>query len=539
MKVADITCWYTHVLTKGDEFMTSTASGLHASQVLLLLNQLSEILGQPKDLEDQLDQVLRLLADYLPVRNSSLALLNREQGEIYIEKAYGLSRQQSKGNYQLGEGITGAVVETGKPLIVPDIWKEPRFLSRTHAREEKGPLSFICIPISYHHEVLGTLSAELFFEGSESLEAAARVLSVIAFMISELVSIHRLEREKGYAENLRLKSENLKLREALSQELHPPNIIGNSSLMRNVYTLIDKVAKTNATTLILGESGVGKELVAEAIHHLSERKDKPFIKFNCAALPEGVIESELFGHERGAFTGAVASRPGRFELAQGGTIFLDEIGEVSPLVQTKLLRVLQEKEVERLGSAAPVKIDARIIAATNKNLEDLMRADKFRQDLYYRLNVFPIVVPPLRERKTDIPLLTDYFIETFSKKFNITVKRISTPAIDMLMSYHWPGNVRELQNCLERAVLQCEDGVIRSYQLPPTLQSSTSSGTNYTGTLLERIDNLEKEMIVDALKESKGNMAKAAKALGLTERAMGLRVHKYDIHFKLFRPPAE
>jgi Nif-specific regulatory protein len=520
--------------------MTTTLQCQNESKVLSLLNQLSEILAQPKDLEDQLDQVLRMLADYLPVRNSSLTLLNREQGEIYIEKAYGLSKQQqNKGRYKLGEGITGTVVETGKPIIVPDIWKEPRFLSRTHAREEKGPLSFICVPISYHNEVLGTLSSEQFFESNESLEEDMRVLSIIAFMISELVSIHRLEHEKGYEENLRLKDENSKLREALSQELHPPNIIGNSSLMRDVYALIDKVAKTNATTLILGESGVGKELVAEAIHHLSERRDKPFIKFNCAALPEGIIESELFGHERGAFTGAVASRPGRFELAHGGTIFLDEIGEVSPLVQTKLLRVLQEKEVERVGNAAPIKVDVRIIAATNKNLEDLMQADKFRQDLYYRLNVFPIVVPPLRDRKTDIPLLTDYFIEKFSKKFNIGVKRISTPAIDMLMSYHWPGNVRELQNCLERAVLLCEDGVIRSYQLPPTLQSSTSSGTNYTGTLLERLDNMEKEMIVDALKESKGNMAKAAKALGLTERAMGLRVHRHDINFKLFRPPTE
>jgi Nif-specific regulatory protein len=517
-----------------------TSSSTDSPKVLALLSSLTEILGQPKELADQLDQVLRMLADYLPMRNSSLTLLNREQGEIYIEKAYGLSKQQqNKGRYKPGEGITGAVVESGKPCIVPDIGKEPRFLSRTHTREEKESISFICVPISYHNEVLGTLSSEQFFETQAGLEADARIMAIIAFMISEQVSIHRLEHEKSYEENLRLKNENMKLREALSQELHPPNIIGNSSLMRDVYALIDKVAKTKATTLILGESGVGKELVAEAIHHLSDRKDKPFIKFNCAALPEGIIESELFGHERGAFTGAVASRPGRFELAHGGTIFLDEIGEVSALVQTKLLRVLQEREVERVGNSAPIKIDVRIIAATNKNLEDLMRADKFRQDLYYRLNVFPIVVPPLRERKTDVPLLTDYFIEKFSKKFNITVKRISTPAIDMLMSYHWPGNVRELQNCLERAVLLCEDGVIRSYQLPPTLQSSTSSGTHYNGTLLEALDNMEKEMLVDALKESKGNMARAAKSLGLTERAIGLRVHKYEINFKLFRTATE
>jgi Nif-specific regulatory protein len=509
-------------------------------KVLSLLSRLIDFLGQPKELEDQLDQVLRMLADYLPIRNSSLTLFIREEGEIYIEKAYGLSKQQqSKGRYKLGEGITGTVVETGKPLVVPDISKEIRFLSRTHTREEKGPISFICVPITYHNQVLGTLSSEQFFEHAEALEEDARILAVVAFMISEIVSIHRLEHEKGREENLRLKHENLKLREALSQELHPPNIIGNSSMMRDMYMLMDKVAKTNATILILGESGVGKELVANAIHHLSDRRERAFVKFNCAALPESIIENELFGHEQGAFTGAASARPGRFELADRGTIFLDEIGEISALVQTKLLRVLQEKEVERLGNATPIKIDARIITATNKNLEELMAQNKFRQDLYYRLNVVPIVVPPLRERKTDIPLLTDYFIERFSHKFNIEVKRISTPAIDMFMSYHWPGNVRELQNCIERAVLLCEDGVIRSYQLPPTLQSSTSSGTQFAGTLQERIGVMEKEMIVDALKEAKGNMARAAKVLGLTERAMGLRVHKYDIHFKLFRPASE
>lgn len=508
-------------------------------KALSLFRRLSGMLSQPNNLEDQLNQILRMLADYLPIRNSSVTLLNREQGEIYIEKAYGLSRQQqSKGRYKLGEGITGTVVETGKPLVVPDIRQEPRFLSRTHTREEQAQLAFLCIPITYHLVVLGTLSTEQYFENDEALQRDARVLEVVAFMISELASIHRLEHEKSFEENLRLKKENLKLREALTREPHPPDIVGNSSVMRDMYALIDKVAKTNATILILGESGTGKELVANAIHHLSGRRDRPFVKFNCAALPESIIESELFGHERGAFTGAVAPRPGRFELAHGGTIFLDEIGEVSPLVQTKLLRVLQEREVERLGNAAPIKIDTRIITATNRNLEELIHAGKFRQDLYYRLNVFPIVVPPLRERKTDIPLLTDYFIEQFAGKFKIAVKRVSTPAIDMLMSYHWPGNVRELQNCIERALLLCEDGVIRSYHLPPTLQSGASSNTRFSGTLPETLDTLEKELIVDALKESKGNMVKAAKALGLTERAMGLRVKKYQLDFKTFRTPA-
>lgn len=508
-------------------------------RVLALFSRLSELLDEPKDLESQLDRVLYLLADYLPMRSSSLTLLNREQGEIYIEKAYGLSKQQqSKGRYKLGEGITGTVVETGKTLIVPNIREEPRFLSRTHLRADQAVIAFVCVPITYHGEVLGTLSSEQYFETQAALEDDARILNVAAFMISELVSIHRLEHEKGYEENLRLRSENSQLRAALSQEQHPPNVIGNSGVMRDVYALIHRVARTSATILILGESGVGKELVANAVHYLGDRKNKPFIKFNCAALPESIIESELFGHERGAFTGAVAMRPGRFELADHGTIFLDEIGEVSPLVQTKLLRVLQEKEVERLGGNTTLKVDVRVIAATNKNLEVLMKEGKFRPDLFYRLNVFPIVVPPLRDRKTDIPLLTDYFIEMFSGKFNMGVKRISTPAIDMLMSYHWPGNVRELQNCIERAVLLCEDGVIRSHHLPPTLQSCSSSNTRIHGRLRERLDSLEKEMIVEALKETHGNMAKASRILGLTERAMGLRLNRFGLDFKTFRPPA-
>jgi len=508
----------------------------HHLDVLDLLRRLSEVLSASQALEDQLDHVLRLLADSLPLRNASLTLFNRETGEIYIEKAIGLSKQQKiRGRYKLGEGVTGAVVASGKPLIVPDIRKEPRFLSRTHARESHEPIAFLCIPIQYHKDVLGTLSCEEVFLDHAVLARDADVLSVVTFMISELVSIHRLEHEKGYEENLRLKSENTRLREALSLE-KPAHIIGNSSLMRDMYRLIAKVAAADATVLIRGESGVGKELVADAIHGLSARKHKPLVKFNCAALPESIIENELFGHESGAFTGAIGAKAGRFELADGGSVFLDEIGEVSPLVQTKLLRVLQEREIERLGSGRPRKINIRILAATNRNLEDLIREGKFREDLYYRLNIFPIAVPPLRERKTDIPMLTDYFIETCAKRLNVPVKRISTPAIDMLMSYHWPGNVRELQNCIERAVLLCEEGVIRSYHLPPTLQSGTSSDTAYSGTLEDAVARLEKEMVIESLKETKGNMAQSARALGLTERIMGLRVRKYGIDSRQFRP---
>jgi len=302
-----------------------------------------------------------------------------------------------------------------------------------------------------------------------------------------------------------------------------------------VYKLIAQVAKSNATVLIRGESGTGKELVANAIHYNSTRANKALIKVNCAALPETVLESELFGHEKGAFTGAIAERKGRFELATGGTIFLDEVGDLPPMVQIRLLRVLQEREFERVGATTTTKVDVRVIAATNRNLEDLISEERFREDLYYRLNVFPIYVPPLRERKTDIPLLADYFIERYARANNKRIQRICTHALDMLMSYHWPGNVRELENTIERAVVVSNEGVVYGYHLPPSLQTSSYTGTIPFGTLQGEVDNLERDLIMDALKTTRGNMAEAARILKTSERVIGLRVKKYGIDFKRFR----
>ncbi len=324
--------------------------------------------------------------------------------------------------------------------------------------------------------------------------------------------------------------------ETISESERPANIIGNTKPMIGLFKMIEKIAKTSATTLILGESGVGKELVASAIHFKSHRSSNAFIKFNCAALPESIVESELFGHEKGAFTGASATRQGRFELAHMGTIFLDEVGELSLPIQAKLLRIIQEKEFERVGGSKTIKVDVRVIAATNRNLEDLIREGLFREDLFYRLNIFPITVPPLRERKTDILLLADYFVEKYNTANQKGIRRISTTAIDMLMRYHWPGNVRELQNCMERAVILSEDNVIHGYHLPPTLQTAESSGTPYTGSLQQKLDAIEKEMIMEALKRTKGNMSRAAVQLGLSDRIMGLRIKKFDIDYRKFRP---
>jgi len=342
-------------------------------------------------------------------------------------------------------------------------------------------------------------------------------------------------RRRAQEERQRLLDENRRLQEQLKDRFRPSNIIGSSGAMQAVYDMIAQVSKSDATVLIRGESGVGKELVAHAIHYNSLRAERPFIKVNCAALPETVIESELFGHEKGAFTGAVAERKGRFELAEGGSIFLDEIGDFSPATQIKLLRVLQEREFERVGAATPIKADVRIIAATNRDLDALIAEDRFRQDLYYRLNVFPIHVPPLRERRSDILLLADHFVEKHSRRNHKSVRRISTPAIDMLSAYHWPGNVRELENCIERAVLLTTDEVIHGHHLPPTLQTAEASGTVVSGTLQAALDNVEREMLVEAIKSARGNMAKAARGLGISERLIGLRVAKYGIDFRRFR----
>jgi len=500
---------------------------------LSLLFEISQTLDKSLDLRDVVGPLLRTMAGKMGMMRGTLTLLNRESGEIAIEEAYGLSEsQRERGKYKLGEGITGKVIQTGKPAVIPRISEEPMFLNRTGAREnlKKQDISFICVPIKLGKEIIGALSVDRLFGDTVAFKEDLRLLSIISLMIGQAVRL----RQQMRMERNQLLEENIQLKEQLKDRFRPANIIGKSNAMQAVYDLIAQVCKSNTSVLIWGESGTGKELVANAIHYNSLRASKPFIKVNCAALPETVIESELFGHEKGSFTGAIGQRKGRFELAHGGSIFLDEVGDLSPATQIKLLRVLQEKEFERVGGITTIKTDVRIIAATNRNLEKLVEEEKFREDLYYRLNVFPIYMPPLRERKTDVPLLADYFVGKYSKANHKNICRISTPAIDMLMSYHWPGNVRELENCIERAVILSNDDVIHGHHLPPTLQTAEATGTTSGGNFQETLNNLERELILDALKSTRGNRTKAAHTLGLTERLMGLRVKKYKIDPKRF-----
>lgn len=495
---------------------------------LRLLVKISDILDRSVHLGNVIGPVLEHIAGYFEQARAAVSLFDREASEIVMETAHGLKPGVIKSaRYKIGEGITGSVFEAGKPAVIPAIGKEPAFLNKAMALDSENldNAAFVCVPIKLENETLGTLSVLLPEPNNPNLLDTQRLLTVIGSMIARAVSLRR----KALEERNHLLEENARLHAQLRDRFKPSNIIGTSKAMRDVYEAIAQVCRGEATVLLLGESGVGKELVAHAIHFNSNRAAGPFVKVNCAALPESVLESELFGHERGAFTGAHRTRQGRFEQANGGTLFLDEIGDFSPAIQVTLLRILQEKELERVGGDRTIKVDVRIVAATNRDLESMMQEGNFRQDLYYRLNVFPIHVPPLRERKTDIPLLTDHFIEKYNKVNHKSILRISSAAIDMLMSYHWPGNVRELENCIERAVLVARDNVIRVTDLPPTLQTGSASGTRFPGRLQDTLNQLERELIVEALSETGGNMTQAAKALGISERQIGLRVKKYKI----------
>ena len=494
-----------------------------------VLFEISRILDTSTDLQHAIKPVLNLLAEELDMKRGTVTLINRLSGEVRIEAAHGLSeKQRSRGRYSPGEGIIGRVIDSGESETVPDIGEDPDFLDKTKARDgvHAARIGFVCVPIKIEGNVIGTLSIDREYTGEADFQADENFLTIACSMIAQAVKVRRrVQEEKERSEALQKQLEN---------RFTPANIIGKSNAMREVFELVQQVAGSNATVLIRGESGTGKELAAQAIHYSSPRAHMPFIKVNCAALPESVIESELFGHEKGAFTSAIASRKGRFELADGGTIFLDEIGDLSAMTQVKLLRVLQEMEFERVGGTETIKVNVRVLAATNRPLEQMMSDGEFREDLYYRLNVFPVNMPPLRERKSDIILLADSFAEKYGRRNSKEIKRISTPAIELLMSYHWPGNVRELENCIERAVLLSSDGVIHGHLLPPSLQSAESTGSDAGTGLAAALERLESEMLVEALKSSGGNMAAAARRLDISERKMGLRVAKYGIEPKKY-----
>jgi Nif-specific regulatory protein len=497
---------------------------------LALLYDLSQVLAAPGPLPSGLQHVLKILARRAGMERGTITILNPETAEIQIEVAHGLTAEaRRRGRYKLGEGITGRVVETGEPAVVPRVSQEPLFLNRTRSRgREKEELSFICVPIKLNHQTIGALSVDRRYQDL-NLDRDLRLLTIIASIIAQTVNnMLLIDREKD-----RLRDENLKLKGELKERYRLGNLIGTSSRMRQVFEMIQRVARSNATILIRGESGTGKELVANAIHYNSQREGKPFIKVNLAALPETLVESELFGHERGAFTGALQRKQGRFELAQGGTIFLDEIGDLSPAVQLKLLRVIQEREFTRLGGTATLKADVRILAASHRDLERLVAEGAFREDLYYRLNVFPIYLPPLRERRADIPLLAEHFLAKYGKEHQRPATRLSHQALNLLTQYSWPGNVRELENVIERAVLVSDEDTILGVHLPPSLQGQERAGGR--PGLAHQVESLERELISEALRQTRGNQSRAAELLDTSLRILGYKIKQYGLEARKFR----
>ncbi len=494
--------------------------------------ELGEALAGTLNLQAGLYSVLEVLGRRCGAVRGAVTLSDQSTGLLTVEAALGYPGQGERVRYRLGEGITGLVAENGTAAVIPRVSREPRFLHRAAGPDvRREETTFICVPIIADGTVEGTLSIEFPYTGERDWDRMVKVLRIAAGMISQALRIQRLVD----LERQRLVEENTQLRQELRERYEFTNIVGNSGPMRRVYEQVAQVVGTNTTVLIRGESGTGKELIAHALHHHSPRAGKPFVRVNCAALPETLVESELFGYERGAFTGAQARRKGRFELADGGTLFLDEIGELSISTQVKLLRVLQEREFERLGGSDTVRVDVRMIAATNKNLEQALAEGTFREDLYYRLNVFTICIPPLRERKSDVLLLGEHFVRKYTELHGRSIKRISTPAIDMMMTYHWPGNVRELENTVERAVLVAEGDVIHGHHLTPTLQTAEASGTVVSGSLAEAVAAFESNLIQDALKTTRGNRARAARLLSTTERIISYKIRRYGIDPRRFR----
>ena len=520
---------------------------------LSILTDIGRVLASELDLQAVFDQTMGVLATRLGTERGSMVLLDEATGKLRIEAALGLTAEEIKrGRYAVGEGITGQVVATGQPHVVANISTDPRFLNRTGARAalKDKVISFICVPIHIDGRVAGALSVDKAFVDPESLRDDQRLLEIIAAFIAQAIKINAIiarEREEWLQERLAL-------RRSLQSKYKFDNIIGTSPAMLEVFDTIAQVAVSRATVLLLGETGTGKELIAKAIHFNSPRADKPFIRVNCGALSGTLLESELFGHVKGSFTGAIRDKIGRFEAADTGTLFLDEIGTIDTGLQVKLLRVLQERELERVGDNRTIRVDVRIIAATNLDLQKQVAQGAFREDLFYRLNVVAIHLPPLRNRREDIPLLIDFFLDKFNAENNKTLKKISRDMLNLLVRYPWPGNVRELENAMERAVVLARGETLTEDLLPVAIRAFAQQGraamasddldglvrrlaeqalSEYAmreGAIYDLVINqVEKVLIEKALQRCEQVKIKAAEFLGINRNTLNKKVKELGI----------
>jgi len=486
-------------------------------------------LASAGDLRPALSQVLEWLAQDCAMERGVITLLSEDQTQV--QAAITVNEIPAaileKMRYRAGEGITGRVFETGTSIYLPQLAAEHDFLDRSGLRHQldRQRLAFFCVPIRYHTTIVGTLSIDKDNRQIADAVSDLAFLEKIALLLAPFVQRQRLE------ERLELFQHARRPTGAFAK------LVGKSAAIEEVQYLIVKVAAATTNVLITGETGTGKGIVAELIHELGPRHAHPLVSVNCGAIPENLIESELFGHEKGAFTGAIQRRIGVIERANAGTVFLDEIGELPLSAQTRLLRVLQTRQFERVGSSKTLQATARFIAATNRDPAESVENGSLRADLYYRLNVFPIRMPPLRERgKADVIMLVDHFVQYYARELEKTIFRIDTPAIDMLTAYHWPGNVRELENVIERAVLLADNGVIHGRHLPPSLQMNRYAPVHENvGDFTQRVQNYEIELLTEALKDCNGNQSKAAELLGITNRIIQYKIRCYGIDYRRFR----
>jgi Nif-specific regulatory protein len=529
------------------------ALGPRADQELSTLTEIGRILSSTLELREAFQKMMQIISDRLQMRRGALVILDESTGRLRTEAAVGLTSEEiERGKYALGEGITGMVVATGRPRIIPDLREEPDFLNRTGRLGPEGDpaVSFLCVPIKVEGRVAGALSVDRVIADKEQLEGDRRFLEIIAAFLAQAIQVHRMVmRQKE-----ELLEENAQLRAQVRDRYRFENIIGDAPAMHEVFATVGQVANSRATVLLLGETGTGKEMIAKAIHHNSPRKDRPFIRVNCGALTGTLLESELFGHVKGSFTGAIRDKVGRFEAADGGTIFLDEIGTLEPQLQVKLLRVLQEREFERVGETQTVKVDVRVIAATNVDLQEAVAHQNFREDLFYRLNVVTVYLPPLRNRREDIPRLIDHFLDKYNAINERKLRRISRDMLNALLRYPWPGNVRELENAIERSVVLSRDEDFTEDLLPLSVrmfaaQRRSNQASESVETLTKRladqamadyemregeiyqlvIDQIEHALIDRALAKCSGVKTKAADFLGINRNTLNKKVKELGI----------
>jgi Nif-specific regulatory protein len=518
------------------------------------LSEIGQTLSSTLELRDAFAKVMQIISDKLHMRRGTLVLLDESTGRLRTEAASGLDAEDIERNrFALGEGITGNVVATGRPRIIADVRADPNFLNRTkrlNLEPVDVQISFLCVPIRIEGRVAGALAVDKPYVSDAELRSDHAFLDIIGAFLAQAIQLNRVVlRQKE-----ELLEENAQLRSQVRDRFRFENIIGDSPAMHDVFATVGQVANSRATVLLLGETGTGKEMIAKAIHYNSPRKDKPFVRVNCGALTGTLLESELFGHVKGSFTGAIRDKIGRFEAADGGTIFLDEIGTLEPQLQVKLLRVLQEREFERVGDTQTVKVDVRVIAATNVDLQDAVGKNQFREDLFYRLNVVSIYLPPLRNRREDIPRLIDYFLDKYNGVNGRSLRRISRELLNILLRYPWPGNVRELENAVERAVVLSRDEDFDEELLPLSVrmfaqqrrqtQSSESIETLTTrladqaimdyelreGEIYQLvIDQIEHALIDRALSRCAGVKTKAADFLGINRNTLNKKVKELGI----------